>query len=141
MKDRVILLVEDDPDDVFFLQEAFKKAGLAGALRVARDGEEAVAYLLGKDPRPSLVLLDLKLPRRSGLEVLEWRRGEPGMTAIPVVVLTSSVSETDVRRAYELGANAYLVKPIESAAQAEMVEALRRFWLGLNRLPDLETAL
>lgn len=146
MDKSVILLVEDDPDDVFFLQEAFKKADMAGALRVVRDGEEAVAYLLGQGafadrglhPPPSLVLLDLKLPRKSGLEVLEWRRGQPGMTLVPVVVLTSSVSETDVRRAYELGANAYLVKPIESGAQEEMVETIRRFWLGLNRLSDAE---
>lgn len=144
MDKSVILLVEDDPDDVFFLQEAFKKADMAGALRVARDGEEAVAYLLGQGafadrrlhPPPALVLLDLKLPRKSGLEVLEWRRGQPGMASIPVVVLTSSVSETDVRRAYELGANAYLVKPIDSGAQDEMVGTIRRFWLGLNRLPD-----
>ncbi len=149
MKDFVILLVEDDPDDVFFLQEAFKKADMAGALRVARDGEEAVAYLLGQGafsdrllhPPPALVLLDLKLPRKSGLEVLEWRRGQPGMALIPVIVLTSSVSEADVRGAYELGANAYLVKPIESGAQVEMVETIRRFWLGLNRLPDPATAV
>lgn len=148
MDKSVILLVEDDPDDVFFLREAFKKADMAGALRVARDGEEAVAYLLGQGafadrrlyPPPALVLLDLKLPRKSGLEVLEWRRGQPGTALIPVVVLTSSVSEADVRRAYELGANAYLVKPIESGAQEEMVEAIRRFWLGLNKLPDAEPA-
>lgn len=148
MDKSVILLVEDDPDDVFFLQEAFKKADMAGALRVARDGEEAVAYLLGQAafadrrlyPLPALVLLDLKLPRKSGLEVLEWRRGQPGMALIPVIVLTSSLSNADMCRAYELGANSYLVKPIESGAQVEMVRAIRQYWIGLNRLADTEPA-
>src|SRR5437879_3159953 len=99
----VILLVEDDPDDVFFLQEAFKRNDMADALRVVRDGEEAFAYLLGQAayadrrryPLPSLTLLDLKLPRKSGLEVLEWRRQQPEMRRIPVIVLTSSQSKAD----------------------------------------------
>lgn len=142
-----ILLVEDDPDDVFFLQEAFKKAGMAEALKVVRDGEDAVAYLLGSDayadrrlfPVPALVLLDLKLPRKSGLEVLEWRRGQPGMERIPVIVLTSSQSDADLTAAYELGANSYLVKPIDSQAQLDMVEAIGRYWIGLNKAPGGET--
>jgi CheY-like chemotaxis protein len=142
----VILLVEDDPDDVFFLQEALKKEDMSGALRVARDGEEAVAYLLGQGafadrrlhPPPALVLLDLKLPRKSGLEVLEWRRGQAGMPLIPVIVLTSSVSNADISRAYELGANSYLIKPIESDAQQEMVRTILKYWIGLNKRPDDE---
>ncbi|MDD5302943.1 MAG: response regulator [Elusimicrobia bacterium] len=141
-----ILLVEDDPDDVFFLEEAFKRADMAGALRVVRDGEEAVAYLLGQAayadrrlfPLPSLILLDLKLPRKSGLEVLEWRRHQPEVKKIPVVVLTSSLSDADIASAYELGANSYLVKPIDSGAQLEMVKALRLYWIGLNKAPEME---
>ena len=144
--DRVVLLVEDDPDDVFFLKEAFKNTGMAGALRVARDGEEAIDYLLGRaahadralSPAPALVLLDLKLPRKSGLEVLEWRRGVPGMERIPVVVLTSSQSDADLARAYELGANSYLVKPISSEAQLDMVKAIQAYWIALNKLPVTE---
>lgn len=144
--DFVILLVEDDPDDVFFLQEAFKKNGMAGALRVARDGEEAIDYLLGRaafadralSPVPALVLLDLKLPRKSGLEVLEWRRGLPGMERIPVIVLTSSQSDADLARAYELGANSYLVKPISSEDQVGMVKAIQAYWIALNKVPALE---
>lgn len=142
----VVLLVEDDPDDVFFLQEAFKKAGVPDALRVVRDGEEAVAYLLGQAayadrrryPLPSLILLDLKLPRKSGLEVLEWRRRQSGLRRIPVIVLTSSQSDEDMDQAYELGANSYLVKPISSEAQLEMVKAIRLYWIDLNKVPDIE---
>ncbi len=137
----IILLVEDDPDDVYFLQRAFANLGRAGDLRVVRDGEEAVAYLSGEgdfadralNPWPSLILLDLKLPRKSGFEVLEWCRRKAGLSRIPVVVLTSSQSQADVARAYDLGANSYLVKPIDSAAQAEMVKAICIFWAGLNQ--------
>lgn len=138
-----VLLVEDDPDDVFFLRDAFKKTGMPDALRVVRDGEEAVAYLLGQaayadrtlHPLPALVLLDLKLPRKSGLEVLEWRRGRPGLMRIPVIVLTSSQSEDDMNKAYEFGANSYLVKPISSDAQLDMVKAIQEYWTALNKVP------
>lgn len=138
-----VLLVEDDPDDVFFLRDAFAKNGMPDALRVARDGEEAVSYLLGQGayadrrlhPMPALVLLDLKLPRKSGLEVLEWRRGRPELMKIPFIVLTSSQSDEDMDRAYESGANSYLVKPISSEAQAGMVRTLQAYWLGLNKVP------
>jgi CheY-like chemotaxis protein len=137
----VILLVEDDPDDVFFIENAFKKAGMTDALRVARDGEEAVDYLLGrgaradrvKNPLPALVLLDLKLPRKSGLEVLEWRRTQPELMRIPVVVLTSSQTNADISAAYERGANSYLVKPIDLSAQLSMVKAIRAYWIDVNK--------
>lgn len=143
-----ILLVEDDADDVFFLQSAFKEAGMPDTLRVARDGEEAVAYILGQgafadraaNPLPSLILLDLKLPRKSGFEVLEWYRGQPGLKRIPIIVLTSSQSDADINRAYELGANSYLVKPINTASQLEMVKAIRAYWPVFNKVPEFETA-
>lgn len=138
-----VLLVEDDPDDVFFLRDAFQKIGLADALRVVRDGEEAVAYLLGEGayadrslhPPPALVLLDLKLPRKSGLEVLAWRRGRPELMRIPVIVLTSSRSEDDMNKAYESGASSYLVKPISSEEQLGMVKAIQAYWIALNQVP------
>jgi len=144
----VVLLVEDDPDDVFFLEEAFKSAGMPGALRVARDGEEAISYLLGRGgyadrgayPLPALVLLDLKLPKQSGLDVLDWRREQPALMLIPVIVLTSSQSDDDMTRAYQAGANSYLVKPISSADQLDMVKAIQAYWIALNKIPKPSAA-
>lgn len=144
----IILLVEDDPDDVFFLTEAFKKAQMIETLRVVRDGEEAIAYLLGQGahadrrlhPIPSLVLLDLKLPRKSGLEVLDWCRRQSGLKRIPIIVLTSSQSKDDITRSYELGANSYLVKPIDSGAQLKMIQAIRAYWIELNQYSAIESA-
>jgi CheY-like chemotaxis protein len=115
-----ILVVEDNEDDVLLIQRAFRKAAIANPLRVLRDGNQAVAYLSGAEPYadrrecplPALVLLDLKLPRRSGLEVLKWLRQQPGIGRLITVVLTSSRESADVNRAYELGANSYLVKPV-----------------------------
>ncbi len=135
-----ILVVEDDADDVVLLKVAFEGAHIGEALQVVGDGEEAVAYLLGqgayadraRHPLPSLILLDLKLPRKSGLEVLEWRR-QAGLWRIPVIVLTSSQSSADIARAYELGANSYLVKPLSSEAQLKMVETIGAYWIGLNK--------
>jgi CheY-like chemotaxis protein len=140
-----ILLVEDDPDDVFFMEQAFKKNGESDALRVVRDGEEAVSYLQGEGahadrslhPMPSLILLDLKLPRKSGLEVLEWCRRHPATRRIPVIVLTASQADADINRAYELGANSYLVKPIDSGAQQEMVRAVLEYWIGYNKVSGI----
>jgi len=139
----VILLVEDDPDDVFFVTEAFKLAAPNVTVRVARDGEEAIAYLLGKDARADrsvFVLLDLKLPRKSGLEVIESFRGKPGAAPVPIIVLTSSQSDADIRRAYELGANSYLVKPVDTDTQLAMIKALCAYWLGYNKVPEAPPA-
>ncbi|MCR4296593.1 MAG: response regulator [Elusimicrobia bacterium] len=140
----VVLLVEDDPDDAFLLQDACKRLGHEEMLRVVRDGEEAIAYLLGQGafadrlrfPLPRLILLDLKLPRISGLEVLDWRRGQGRLKNIPVIVLTASQSDADIARAYELGANSYLVKPVDSTAQLAMVKAACAYWIELNRTPS-----
>lgn len=139
----VVLLVEDDPDDAFLLEDACRRLGHEGMLRVARDGEEAMAYLLGQGdhadrlrfPLPRVILLDMKLPRMTGLEVLEWRRDQPAMMRIPVVVLTASQSDADIARAYELGANSYLVKPVDSPSQLAMVKAVCEYWVDLNRTP------
>lgn len=140
-----ILLVEDNPDDVLLMQRAFKKANLANPLQVVDNGEKAVAYLDGQDPYsdrsqhpvPVLVLLDLKLPRLSGLEVLEWVRTKEGLNRLPIVVLTSSSDSGDVNTAYDLGANSYLVKPVGFDALFDMVKVLQPYWLIMNEKPVL----
>jgi CheY-like chemotaxis protein len=118
MKPLVILHVEDDPNDVFFVRRAFAKASPEVTLFNAVDGEEARAFLEGRapfearagHPPPALVLMDLKLPRMNGHEVLEWMRAQPALATVPVVILSSSSEKTDMERAYGLGANAYLTK-------------------------------
>ncbi len=138
-----VLLVEDNPDDAFLITRAFKKAKLANPLFVVGDGEEAVAYLAGEGrfadrgayPFPVLMLLDLKLPKMSGFEVLRWRMESPEVKKLPVVVLTSSNQTPDIERAYELGANSYLVKPVSFESLMEMVRVLGMYWLILNEVP------
>jgi CheY-like chemotaxis protein len=136
-----ILLVEDNPDDAELLIYAFGKAGIANRVVLVDDGEKAVNYIHGKEnyadraefPLPGLILLDLKLPRYSGFEVLEMIRSSDVTRRTPVVVLTSSNQEHDIRRAYDLGANAYLVKPVGGDALTAMMHSLDAFWIQLNR--------
>jgi CheY-like chemotaxis protein len=139
-----ILLVEDDPNDQLLIRRAFARAKLMNPLRLTRDGDEAVDYLAGDgafadreaNPLPALVMLDLKLPRRSGLEVLEWLRSQAGsLGRTPVVVLTSSRENRDVDRAYELGANSYLVKPVGFDGLLEMIRTTGLYWTVLNEGP------
>jgi CheY-like chemotaxis protein len=142
--DFTMLLVEDDPNDILLIQRAFAKASLVNPLKVVRDGEEALSYLAGggefadrgRYPVPSLVLLDLKLPRRSGLEVLQWLRDQPALKHIPVIVLTSSKESSDINRAYSLGANSYLVKPVGFEGLLEMVKTIGMYWMILNKGPE-----
>jgi len=139
--DFVVLLVEDDADHVLLIQRAFSKANLVNPLRIVRDGDDAVNYLSGsgpyadrtRHPLPSLILLDLKLPRKSGLEVLEWLRGEPHLKFTPVVILSSSAETADIQRAYVLGVNSYLVKPVNFGDLLEMVKSIGMYWMILNR--------
>jgi CheY-like chemotaxis protein len=140
-----ILLVEDDRNDILLLQRAFRKANLANPLMVVTDGEEAIAYLGGQGqyadrgqfPLPVIVLLDLKLPRRSGLEVLAWLREQPTLRRLPVVVLTASREGTDINTAYELGASSYLVKPVSFDNLVEIVKTLNLYWVIMNEKPEL----
>jgi CheY-like chemotaxis protein len=140
-----ILLVEDSPDDALLIQRAFRKANLANPVQLVRDGEEAVTYLKGappfddrsRFPLPVFMLLDLKLPRRSGLEVLAWVRQESPVRRLPVVVLTSSRESVDVNRAYDLGVNSYLTKPVGFEALLEMVKNVNLYWLVLNEHPEI----
>jgi CheY-like chemotaxis protein len=141
----VILLVEDDPNDVLLLQRAFRKANLLNPLVVVGDGEQATAYLAGEGPYsdrdrfplPIIVLLDLKLPRCSGLEVLAWLRDQPKLKRLPVVVLTASRESVDINTAYELGASSYLVKPVAFDNLVEMVKTLSLYWVILNEKPEM----
>jgi two-component system response regulator len=139
---RTILQVDDDPNDVYLLKHAMKKAGVANPIQVASDGQQAIDYLRGagkfadrrKFPFPCLVLLDLKLPYVMGLDVLKWIREQSGMAAV-VVLLTASAEDADIATAYRLGANGFLVKPSEASKLEEMVKAIRDFWVTHNTLP------
>lgn len=140
-----ILLVEDDPNDVLLVQRAFRKGNLSAAVHVASDGQQAEDYLAGRDgysdraqhPLPALVLLDLKLPRKSGHEVLAWLRAQPVLKRMPVVVLTSSRESPDITRAYELGANSYLIKPVIFDDLVELMKRLNFYWRLTNQPPPL----
>jgi CheY-like chemotaxis protein len=139
---KTILQVDDDPNDVFLLQHAMKKVGVANPIQVVSDGQQAIDYLQGagkfadrrRFPLPCLVLLDLKLPYVMGLDVLRWIRKQPGM-ALPVVMLTASGQEADIATAYRLGASAFVTKPSEASKFEDMVKALMDFWLTHNTLP------
>jgi CheY-like chemotaxis protein len=138
-----VLLVEDNPDDVDLITYAFRKAQVRNPLEVVSDGEQALEYFAGRlsvedreqHSLPAVVLLDLKLPRKSGFAVLEWIRASPPLRHLPVVVLTSSSQDEDVRRAYDLCANSYLVKPVRRDALIDMMQLISRYWAHLNLLP------
>jgi DNA-binding response OmpR family regulator len=140
-----ILIVEDSPDDLFFLQRSFKIAEVPNELCHVVDGQQAIDYLKGIGPYfdrtayplPALVLLDLKLPLKHGFEVLASLRQQPSLRSIVVIILTSSSEESDVSKAYELGANAYLVKPTSVDKLTEIVRALDTFWLRHNKFKML----
>jgi len=145
MSKGTILLAEDDPNDVILFQRAMERASLSvDSLKVVRDGEKAISYLSGQGlyadrdlyPLPTLLLLDLKMPRKSGPEVLSWIRKQPQLRYLIVVFLTSSNSSDDVRLAYEAGANSYLVKPVEFTEMVEMIRHVTFYWLEMNvKLP------
>jgi len=135
------MLAEDLEDDILLIRTAFRKGNILNPLQVVRDGEEAIAYLQGEGkyanrleyPLPDLLLLDLKMPRLDGFQVLRWIREQPGLRNLPVVVLTSSEQMRDVNEAYKLGANSFLVKPLEFDNFVETTRMLRDYWLYLNK--------
>jgi CheY-like chemotaxis protein len=139
-----ILLVEDNEDDAFLLSRALRAAEIENPVHVVADGEEAVNYLKGKGrfgdrtqyPIPGLILLDLKLPRISGLEVLQWIQNETSLPQLVVVVLSSSGETRDINMAYRFGARSYLVKPPTAASFVEMAKGLKTYWLHLNKAPS-----
>lgn len=138
---QTILLVEDDANDVYFMKRAAREAGILDSLQVAQDGQEAMDYLGGlgeyadreRFPLPCLVLLDLKLPRVMGFEVLKWIRQQAALKSTSVIVLTSSDLKPDVDLAYRLGANSYLVKPSTLDKFKETIARIKQYWLELNR--------
>src|SRR6185503_14059178 len=142
----VILLAEDREDDIVLLRRAFKKANLVNPLQVVKNGEEAIAYLKGEGlfanraeyPLPSLMLLDLKMPRKDGFEVLDWIRQQPSLRTLRVVVLTASDQMRDVNRAYQLGANSFLVKPTDFDDFITMILSLSGYWLWMSRAPEIQ---
>ena len=139
MEDKIILLVEDNPKDVALTERALTKSNIYNKLVVASDGVEAIEYLFdssrGKDDLPVVILLDLKLPRVDGLEVLRRIRGDEKTRRLPVVVLTSSSEERDIIQSYNLGANSYIRKPVKFNQFAEAINQLGLYWLVLNQPP------
>jgi CheY-like chemotaxis protein len=139
----VILLVEDNADHAELIQRSLAENRVANRIIWVDNGEKAIHYLLHQDeyllpassPRPNLILLDLRLPRIDGLEVLRRIRGHEELQGIPVVILTSSAAESDIARAYELNANSYIVKPLDFVKFTELLDDLGYYWLGWNKQP------
>lgn len=143
----MILLVEDDPADATLIKRSMEKAGIAARIVHMKDGDEAVAYLTGegasagkRPPLPWLIIMDLKLPRRSGLEVLQWiRQQQSDVSRVPVIMLSSSHHAVDIQRAYQYGVNSYLVKPETSDALLSMMTVLKTYWFHNNQGPVIAT--
>ncbi len=141
-----ILIVEDTPQDLELALRALRKANLTNRIQVARDGEEALQFIFCEGPHagrkiengPKVILLDLKLPKVDGLEVLQRLKSDPRTKSIPVVVLTSSKEQNDVVESYNLGVNSYIVKPVNFEQFSEAVQKLGMYWLLLNHPPQLE---
>src|SRR5262245_35498859 len=144
---RSVLIAEDDENDVFFLQRAFQQAKIENPLHVVRDGQEAIEYLSGTGsfsdrnahPLPYLFILDLKMPRKTGMDVLVWLQEQPELRSVPVLILSSSAQLGDIERAYELGANAFIVKPATLEKRVDMAKLIGTFWLELNEGPLVST--
>src|SRR5580765_2285370 len=138
-----ILVAEDQPEEVMLLKRAFAHVGVKAPLHFVKDGQEAIDYLSGQDaftdryvhPLPTMMLLDLKMPRVDGFDVLGWVRQQPALKRLPIIVLSSSSMPEDIDRAYDLGANSFIVKPTGMDAQGEVVEQLQDYWLELNQTP------
>ena len=145
---KAILLIEDNPDDIELTMMAFAQHNLANEIMVINDGEDALRYLFGEDSYadrsayepPLVILLDLKLPKVDGLEVLQRLRADARTTLIPVVVLTTSSEERDMVQSYKLGANSYVRKPVEFARFVEAVRQLGMYWMLLNEVPHARSS-
>ena len=143
------MLVEDDLNDIFLVKRAFKMAQIRNPLRVVTDGQEAISYLRGEGkytdrqahPLPKLIVMDIRMPRKSGFEVLEWVKGNGApLRRIPVIIVSASQDPADINRAYELGANAYMIKPVDFREVEHLFESITHYW-GLEcAKPELEVA-
>ncbi len=143
-----VLLVEDDLNDIFLVKRAFKIAQIHNPLQIVTDGQEAISYLRGVDkygdrqtyPLPKLLVMDIRMPRKSGFDVLEFVKGSPTLRRIPVVIVSSSEDPADINRAYESGANAYMVKPVDFREVEHLFQSITTYW-GLEcAKPELELA-
>lgn len=135
-----VLVVEDNPGDVAMIEDALSSAAVDCSVSVVTDGEDALSFLRRRDdfegvPRPDLVLLDRNLPKLPGLDVLESIDGDPALAAIPVVVLSGADADVDVTRSYELGANAYFVKPVDPGSYTSLVQSIVELWVDHGRFP------
>ena len=141
----VILLAEDEEDYVLLIRNAFERANIPNPLHVVWNGQEAISYLKGDGkysnreeyPLPDLLLLDLKMPRVNGFEVLKWIREQPGLAPLRVLVLTSSDQIRDVNEAYKLGANSFLVKPLDFQDFTQLSRLIQEFWLKASKAPEV----
>jgi CheY-like chemotaxis protein len=141
-----ILLAEDNEDHIALIRRAFDRGALCNPLFIVRNGLEAIEYLNGEGkfknrdefPLPSLLLLDLKMPVKTGFEVLQWVRSHPDLKGLRVVVLTTSEEPKDINRAYEMGANSFLVKPINIEDFFRLTEAIKGYWLWMSETPDVD---
>jgi CheY-like chemotaxis protein len=146
VNEATILLVDDNDDDVLLMKRAMRKAGIINPVQVLTHGTQVVDYLERRPPYsdvrqypfPMLILLDLKMPRMSGFELLEWIRKQPKLKRLWVIILTHSPESSDIVRAYDLGANSYLVKPSTFSALVELSTFLKQYWLNLAQKPDCQ---
>ena len=144
----LVLIAEDNPDDALLLRRAIDKAGIHARVKIVNDGEEMLLYLQGRGaysdrascPLPSLIILDLKMPRKTGLEVLQWINDNPDVAIVPTIVLSASNLEKDVRAAYNLGANTYFVKPSTFDELVETMRMVERYWHKAARLRPNESS-
>jgi CheY-like chemotaxis protein len=136
-----ILLLEDDENDVFIFKRSLEKAGIPNPIHLAKDGQEGISYMAGEGqysdrqqfPLPKVIICDLKMPRKTGLEFLAWLKDHPELTVIPTIVLTSSAQDIDVVRAYQLGANTYFLKPGTYEEMQVLVKKIREYWTAAIR--------
>ena len=143
-----LLIVEDNEDDIFFMERIFKQMGARCDLRFVRDGVEAVDYLSGKgrfgdrvkNPLPTIILLDLKMPRMNGFEVLDWMQKQPEIKLIPTIVVTSSSMQEDVTEAYRAGANAVMNKPVDKDSLLQMLKTFHLYWTDYVEMPEVKPA-
>ena len=141
-----LLVVEDNEDDIFFMERIFKQMGARCDLKFVRDGVEAVEYLSGKgrfedrvkNPLPTIILMDLKMPRMNGFEVLEWMQKQPEIKLIPTIVVTSSTMQEDVTRAYRAGANAVMNKPVDKDSLLQMLKSFHIYWTDYVEMPEVK---
>lgn len=134
-KHKTILLVEDNPDDAELALRAFRKINMTNGITIVRDGAEAIDWMMATVVMPSLVLLDLQLPKVHGLDVLRRLRAEGRSRRVPIVVLSSSNEESDIQTSYDIGANSFVRKPVDYSQFIETAKILKAYWLEINELP------